>query len=200
MPALQSISALGVLLVPVLVRDRERGGTPAMMKTMKLSFALFLLGSACNLALLWGFRLQIFHYLYAGKYAAYASWPLLLVGLLPFAQALPVVLGGGLSALEQPKLYFWSTVGSGAVALAVGVPLAATLGVGGALVGFVVSYVLMGILMLFLLERSMRRERCLIRIGKSSFLHMHANRAKAVSVRSVGIGRYRFIAFATSGC
>lgn len=159
MPALQSISALGVLLLPILVRDRDRGGPRAMKRTIKLSLALFFLGSACYLALLWGFRLQIFHFLYAGKYAAYASWPLLLVGLLPFAQSLPTVMGNALGALERPNLGFWSCVGSGAVALALGVPLASSLGAGGALVGFVVSYVLMGVLMLFFLMRSVRRER-----------------------------------------
>jgi O-antigen/teichoic acid export membrane protein len=94
-PGLQSISALGTLLVPTLVRDRDSGGPRAMNRTIKLSLALFLLGSACYLALLWGFRLQIFSFLYAGKYAAYASWPLLLAGLLPFAQSLSNVPGGG---------------------------------------------------------------------------------------------------------
>jgi O-antigen/teichoic acid export membrane protein len=164
MPALQTISALGVLLLPILVRDRDRGGTRAMKRTMKLSLALFLLGSACYLALLWGFRLQIFHFLYAGKYAAYASWPLLLVGLLPFAQSLPNVIGNALGALERPNLAFWSSVGSGVVALALGVPLAFSLGVGGALVGLVVSYVLMGALLLFFLMRSVHRGRYVTRI------------------------------------
>jgi O-antigen/teichoic acid export membrane protein len=149
MPALQTIGALGVLLLPILVRDRDGGGLRAMKKTLRLSLALFFLGSACYLALLWGWRWQIFHFLYAGKYAAYAAWPLLLAGLLPFAQSLPVVMGGALRALERPNLTFWSSVGSGAVALALGVPLASRLGVGGALVGLVVSYVLMGVLMLF---------------------------------------------------
>jgi len=164
MPALQSISALGVLLLPILVRDRDCGGPRAMKGTMKLSLALFLLGSACYLMLLWGFRLRIFHFLYAGKYAGYASWPLLLVGLLPFAQSLPTVMGGALGALERPNLAFWSSVGSGAVALALGVPLASRLGVGGALVGLVVSYVVMGVLMLFFLMRSVRRQRSITRI------------------------------------
>lgn len=163
-PALQTISALGVLLLPILVRDRDCGGTRAMNRTMKLSLALFFLGSACYLALLCGFRLQIFHFLYAGKYTGYASWPLLLVGLLPFAQCLLIVTAGALRALEQPNLVFWSAVGSAAVALALGVPLASSLGVGGALAGLMFSYLLMGVLMLFLLMRSVHRERCITRI------------------------------------
>jgi O-antigen/teichoic acid export membrane protein len=149
MPALHTIGALGVLLVPILVRDRDCGGRRAMKRTVKLCLALFLLGSACYLALLCGFRLQIFHFLYAGKYAAYASWPLLLVGLLPFAQSLPIVMAGALGALEQPRLVFWSCVGSGAVALALGVPLASSLGVGGSLVGLILSSAVLGGSMVF---------------------------------------------------
>jgi O-antigen/teichoic acid export membrane protein len=164
MPVLQSISALGVLLLPILVRDRDCGGPRAMKRTMKLALALFLSGSACYMALLWGFRLQIFHFLYAGKYAAYVSWPLLLLGLLPFTQSLPNVVGSALGALERPNLVFWSFVGSGAVGVVLGVPLAGALGVRGALVGLVVSYALMGALMLFFLMRSVRRERSITRI------------------------------------
>jgi O-antigen/teichoic acid export membrane protein len=160
MPAGQTITALGLLMLPILVRDREGGGPGAMKRTMKLSLLLFLAGCVCYLALLLGFRLQIFHFLYADKYTKYAWWPLmLLVGLIPLAQSLPTVVGAALSALEQPNLVFWSSVGSGAVAVALGVPLAASMGVRGALVGLVMSYLLMGGLMLFLLMRYLRRER-----------------------------------------
>ena len=159
-PALQGISALGVLLLPILVRDRDSGGPRAMKRTMKLSLVLFFLGSACYLMLLWGFRLQIFHFLYADKYAAYAGWPLVFAGLLPLAQILPVVMGGtgALGALERPNLGFWSGVGGGVIALTIGVPLAWMLGVGGALVGVAVSYFVTGVLALLLLARCLRRE------------------------------------------
>ena len=163
MPALQSIAALGMLLLPVLARDRYYS-IPAMKRTVKLSLTLFLLGSACYLAFLWGFRVHILHLLYSGKYMSYAAWPLLLAGLLPFAQSLPTVLGGALGALERPDLVFWATVGSAAGALALGVPLAYTLGVRGALVGLVASYVLMGVIMLFFLARTSSRDRCIARI------------------------------------
>lgn len=153
MPALQSMAALGTLLLPVLVRNRNFGGPRAMKRTLKVSLALFLLGSACYLTLLWGFRLQIFELLYAGKYAMYAAWPLLLAGLLPFAQSLPNVAGAALEAVERPDLVFWSYVGSGAVALALGVPLTFAIGLGGVLIGLLVSYVLRGILTVFFLLR-----------------------------------------------
>lgn len=153
MPALQISSTLGVLLLPILVRNRDCRGPRAMNRIVKLFLALFLLGSVCYLAALWGFRLQIFHLLYRGKYAGYASWPVLWVGLLPIAYSLPVVMGAALRALEQSNLVFWSYIGSVVVALTLGVPLAFSLGVRGAILGLVASYLLMGALMLFFLIR-----------------------------------------------
>jgi len=155
MPALHTMSALGVLLLPVLVRDRERGGQRAMSRTMKLSLALFLSGSGCYLALLWGFRLQIFHFLYAGKYAEYAFWPLLLVGMAPIVASFPAVLGGALRALERPEFVFWGYLASSGAALAVGCPLAVLAGAEGALLGMLIYYVVCGSVMLGLL-----RSRC----------------------------------------
>lgn len=161
-PGFQSITALGLLLVPILVRDLDSGGLRAMKRTMKMSLGLFLLGSACYLALLWEFRYQIIHFLYAGKYTGYASWPLLLAGLLPFALSLSNVPGGGLLALEKPNLVFWSAVASGVAALVLGIPLASILGMEGALIGLLTSFILMAVLMVFFLMRTLRREVCVI--------------------------------------
>lgn len=158
MPALQSTTALGGLLLPILVRDRHRGGPNAMAKTMKLSLALFLSGSACYLALLWEFRLAIFHLLYAGKYTQYASWPLLLVGIVPMLASFSAVLGGALCALERPDSVFWCWLASSGVALGIGVTLAARIGVSGALAGMVVSFSAMGMFMLFFWTKNRRTE------------------------------------------
>jgi O-antigen/teichoic acid export membrane protein len=155
MPALHTISALGVLLLPVLVRANDRGGPRAISRTMKLSLALFLSGSACYLALLWGFRLQIFEFLYAGKYGEYISWPLLLVGIVPMLASFPAVLGGALRALERPEFVFWGYLASSGAALAVGCPLAVLAGPEGALLGMLIYYVVCGSVMLGLL-----RSRC----------------------------------------
>ena len=155
-PALHSIIAVGGLLLPILVRDRDRSGPRAMSRTMKLSLALFLSGSACYLALLWGFRLQIFHFLYAGKYAEYASWPLLLVGIVPMLASFPVVLGSALRALERPDSVFWGCLASSGLALSIGVTLAARIGVCGALAGMGVSFSAMGMFMLFFWTKTSR--------------------------------------------
>jgi len=153
MPPCHSISALSVILLPVLVRDRQEGGTRAMNRTMKLCLGLFLLGSGCYLALLWGFRWEILQFVYAGKYTGYAFWPLLVVGLLPFAVSIGAVLGSALRALERPDSVFWAAVASSIVALAVGAPLAAILSVSGALAGLVISFLSTGAVLLFLYNR-----------------------------------------------
>jgi len=153
MPALHSIIALGGLLLPILVRDRDRGGPRAMSRTMKLSLALFLSGSACYLALLWGFRLQIFHFLYGSKYAEYTSWPLLLVGIVPMLASFSAVLGGALCALERRDWVFWSCAASSLVALSIGVTVAARIGVSGALAGMVVSFWVGASIMFLMLHR-----------------------------------------------
>jgi len=157
-PALQTISALGILLTPILVRDRRAGGFGAMGTTMKLSLALFASGSVFYLALLWGFRFQIFYSVYGGKYSAYDSWPLLLVGLLPLAQSLPNVVGAALGALEQPKLGFWADSASAVVGLLLGVPLLLRLRVGGAVLGIALSYTMIGIFTLWFFLRCVRRD------------------------------------------
>jgi O-antigen/teichoic acid export membrane protein len=157
-PASQSISALGVLLMPILVRDRETRGLGGMARTMKLSTILFIAVSAVYMALLWLFRSHIFHGLYGSKFSAYDSWPLLAVGLIPIAQGLPNVIGAALGAIERPKLGFWADSWSAAFALVAGVPLAFWLGVGGALLGIALSYTVMGFLTLWFYMRSVRRD------------------------------------------
>lgn len=159
MPALHTISALGGLLLPVLVRAHDRGGPRAMSRTMKLSFALFFSGSACYLALLWGFRLQIFEFLYAGKYGEYISWPLLLVGIVPMLASFPAVLGGALRALERPEFVFWGYLASSGAALAVGCPLAVMAAPEGALLGMLIYYVVCGSVMLGLLRSCCHLDR-----------------------------------------
>jgi O-antigen/teichoic acid export membrane protein len=162
MPASHTMAAVGVLLQPILVRDRDRGGLHVMKRTIKVCLTLFLLGSTCYLALLWGFQSRIFQVLYAGKYAYHSSWPLLLVSLLPLAQSVPLVVGAALGALEKPNLAFSASIGGAAASLVLGVPLASRLGVSGALLGFVASYVVIGALTLLFVIRVTHSEECLV--------------------------------------
>lgn len=163
MPALQSITALAVLLLPVLVRDRDRGGPRDVRRTTRHMLGLLFVGSACYLAILVGFRSYIFHYLYGDKYAEYGRWTFLLLGLLPLVEGVPNILVAALGALERPDLTFWSAGAGAVVALVVGVPISMTLGATGALLGIAVSYAVMGMIMVFFLLRTGRFGRGIVK-------------------------------------
>src|SRR5205085_4013273 len=60
MPVLQAIAALNMLLLPMLVRDRESGGTHKMNRTMLLFLNLFCAGAVIYGCLLWFARGQVF--------------------------------------------------------------------------------------------------------------------------------------------
>ena len=139
MPVLQAISALSMLLLPALVRNRQCEGGSKMTRTMLGFLALFLTGSTVYCSLLWSFRQQIFHLFYGGKYEQYSGWPMLLVALLPFGTCASAVLGSGLRAIERPDLILWCYVASALSAVALGIPLAAKFGVSGALLGLLIS-------------------------------------------------------------
>lgn len=151
-------SRLSLLLLPLLVRNRQESGIRSMSRTLRLALVLFLSGSALYLALLWGLRLELFRFFYAGKYQEYASWPLLLVGLLPFAASVTAMLGSALRALERPDRAFWSYIGTSIAALLAGVPLGAALGVGGAMGGLVISCLATGVLIFLFYIRSWRQK------------------------------------------
>ena len=139
MPVLQAIAALSMLLVPMLVRDRDSGGFHKMNRTMLLFLTLFSGGAVLYGAALWLARGQVFQLFYAGKYGQYAGWPFLLAGLLPLGTCATAVLGNGLRALERPDQTFWCYLGSVVSALAAGIPLARSFGVTGALLGLHLS-------------------------------------------------------------
>jgi len=110
-----------------------------MNRTMLLFLALFCGGAVVYLTGLWFFRGSVFQIFYGGKYSQYAGWPLFLTGLLPLATCASAVLGQALRALERPDAIFWCTAGSTLGAVAAGVPLSASMGVSGALLGLLAS-------------------------------------------------------------
>jgi O-antigen/teichoic acid export membrane protein len=139
LPVLQAISALTMLLLPMLVRDRLAGGAQRMNRTLLLFLTIFCTGSAIYLLGLWICRDSIFQTFYGGKYSQYAGWPLFLTGLLPLGTCASAVLGNALRALERPDSIFWCYAGSVIGAVAVGIPLSALMGVAGALAGLLAS-------------------------------------------------------------
>lgn len=152
MPVLQAIAALSMLLVPMLVRDRDSGGFRKMNRTMLLFLTLFCGGALAYGVVLWFARSHVFQLFYAGKYGQYAGWPFLLAGMLPLGTCATAVLGNGLRALERPDRTFWCYLGSVVSALAAGIPLVRAFGVTGALIGLhlssLVTAAMMGLVLL----------------------------------------------------
>ena len=165
MPVLLSISGASMLLLPVLSRQSEEAGKQRMNRTLWFSFGVFFVGSGLYLGLLWGLRGAIFQLLYSGKYQEFAGWPLVVVGLWPFAQAITAILGSALRALQRPDYVFWSSVGGSAATLLLGIPLAWRLGVGGALGGSLLAFLATGGFMLLFYERSLPKGE--VRRGRS---------------------------------
>jgi O-antigen/teichoic acid export membrane protein len=153
-PALNCVTALSTILLPHLSHIRQLNGVRGMARTMCLALAVFLSGSAVQLILLWNYRIELFQFLYAGKYEQYASWPLLLVALLPFGWSLPAILGAGLQALEHPDKVFWSCAVGSCVAVTLGVALTARFGVSGALGGMLVSSLATTLTMIWFYQRT----------------------------------------------
>ena len=110
-----------------------------MTRTMLIFLGLFFTGASLYGCALWVFRNQVFQIFYGGKYSQYSGWPLLLAALLPAGASMVAVLGSALRALERPDRIFWCYVGSLLSAFMVGIPLAPTHGVSGALMGWLSS-------------------------------------------------------------
>lgn len=140
LPARHSLIAFGALVLPLLVRHRDRGGPQLMWQTVRRITGVFVAAAGFYLVALWLFRVPIMNFLYGGKYLEYSELPVLLVGMIPLVTACTVGLGGVLSACERTDRIFWANVAAGAVAVTLGLSLAAAWGVTGAASGYLVSY------------------------------------------------------------
>lgn len=158
LPVLQAISALTMLLLPMLVRDRHNGGVRRMNRTMWQFLSIFAAGAVVYLTGLWLLRDEVFQVFYAGKYSQYAGWPLFLAGLLPLGTCATAVLGNALRALERPDSIFWCYAGSLIGAVTVGVPCSTFLGVSGALLGLLASSLITVLMMAWFYVRALRQE------------------------------------------
>ncbi|MFZ1205988.1 MAG: hypothetical protein WAN97_16875 [Candidatus Acidiferrales bacterium] len=140
MPAIHSLIAFGVLMIPLFVRHLEVGGRRLMRQTVRRVTSVFVAGAGAYFVLLWFFRIQIIHLLYGGKYVEDSGLPVCLVGLAPIATALTVSFGVALRAFERADYLFWANVAASAIAITLGLWLAASWGVLGATAGYVASY------------------------------------------------------------
>jgi O-antigen/teichoic acid export membrane protein len=136
MPAIQAITALGIVLVPTMVKERYQAGLSAMIR--QLLVWLLLASSAYWLAVGLGGP-WIVRQLYGGKYLE-ATRILWIIGLVPISTAIVAVLSAALRAMEKPDKIFWAYVTSSAATVTIGSVLTARLGLIGAAVGLAMSY------------------------------------------------------------
>lgn len=155
-PATHSLVAFGALVLPLVVRHRERGGLVLMRQTVRRVTGVFVGGSAVYLVFLWVCRVQIIKLLYGGKYLEYAGLPVLLIGLVPLATACGTALGSALRACLRPDTVFWGYLAASAAALSLGLWLVVSWGVVGALSGYLVSYVTLAVVLCIFYRRSTR--------------------------------------------
>ncbi|MBI3610279.1 MAG: hypothetical protein HY204_06210 [Nitrospirae bacterium] len=131
-PLLHTMIALVLLLIPILVRQRERNGLPKVKRTVQQLIALFLPAGVLYLALLVALRVPILHFLYAGRYNNVSAWAVVWIGTLPITGGIANMLGAALRSLERPRLIFWSYLASAIVAVSAGIPITLHYGVSGA--------------------------------------------------------------------
>ncbi len=138
-PVLHTLAALSAVLIPTLVRHRDRSGIAGMTRTMKTLLGLLAPAAIAYTVILLWFRPVLFQVFYNGNYREFSGLPALLVGTIPIAAVATMILGAGLRAIERPDSIFWAYVAASLSTLCIGVPLSHTLGVVGAAAGMLIS-------------------------------------------------------------
>lgn len=131
-PLSHSVTAVVMLLIPILVRQRERVGLQRMKRTVLQLVALLVPAGILYLFFLVAFHVPILHLMYAGRYNNVSARTIAFVGLLPITGGVAGLLGAALRAIERPHLIFWGYLASTVMALAAGVPITLHYGVPGA--------------------------------------------------------------------
>lgn len=135
MPALQTYTAISVLLLPTLVQAREQARFRRLVRWVSF---LFVFGSTLYWIVLGLLHRPLIDWMYDGRYAEYAGliWVLALV---PIIVGVAEVQSTVLRALGKVNLVFWAGVASTAVALTAGVASLFLLGVSGVAVWLLLS-------------------------------------------------------------
>ncbi len=153
MPVLLTISAVTLVLVPEYVRILRTHGKSKLDNVVLKSVSLLF-----SLALVYGLLLavvhtELLHWLYKGRYDAYADL-LVVVGFIPLASSAYVIMGGALRALERPDLIFRSYLVSSLFSLTIGVALIVLIGLLGAILSQTLTAIITGLTMIiFYIDR-----------------------------------------------
>jgi O-antigen/teichoic acid export membrane protein len=137
-PVDQVIVALSFLVLPAMASHYAMKRMDHLLSLWK-RYVLAVLGVTALFAL--SLRIlgqQVMHLLYAGKFDGLG--PLVFaLALLPVLTATGTTMSQALSAVEKPKLVFYSYVTSGAATFALGIPLVIHFGLRGAVYGMLLS-------------------------------------------------------------
>jgi O-antigen/teichoic acid export membrane protein len=138
LPMMQATSALAILALPVLVRAwaDDRSGYAARVGKLVIAFAF---GAAAYGSLVAIFGGTLIDWLYDGRYMEYATAVKVLAGV-PALAGIAAVLGSALRAVERPEIVFRAYLAPTLTAGSAGTLLAYTSGVGGASLGWLLTY------------------------------------------------------------
>ena len=145
MPAIQAITALGVLLLPAFAQAR---GQARFGSIVRLLLVPFVLGPVLYWLLLGMLHQPLVVWIYGGQYAEHSDL-LWVLGLMLVANGAIAVIGGALRALERPDRLFVAYTLSALVTVTVGAGLTFLWGVTGAVIGLLFSYGTTTITLLF---------------------------------------------------
>lgn len=137
-PMMHASAALGILILPVLVRSGRAGvgAHTRLVRRLSLSFV----AGAClysAVVVLWG--APILDWLYDGRYSTFAP-ALVSLAFVPVFSSLAAVIGSSLRAVERPSLVFYAYLAPTTVAATVGMGLTLVYGVRGAGYGWLLTY------------------------------------------------------------
>jgi O-antigen/teichoic acid export membrane protein len=136
MPAMQSLTALSVMMLTSLVRVRD---TPRFGRMVRRLLIVYTVGTLVYWLALGLSHQHVVRWLYGGRYASQSAL-LWLLGLLPVVGALTGVLDSALRARERSGAIFRAWVLALVSTCVLGIPLALAFGTGGAIVGQLISY------------------------------------------------------------
>jgi O-antigen/teichoic acid export membrane protein len=153
-PVLQGTWALSNLLLPSLVRAREKGHDALGAKT-RLALMFFTLGPGLYWLVVGLFHRPLVALLYGGQYTEDANL-LWLLGLYPALTGVQLVLGYSVRALERPDLLLLTYALPAAAALIFGSGLIYLYGLTGGAVGILLSQMIANV-MVVIFYRRLRR-------------------------------------------
>jgi len=153
MPAIQTLGALSLVLLPALAHRWYEGGQKDMIRPISQIVGLCILMCAAYFLMVMALWDDILMLLYAGRYDGYSESYALLVSIIPFGAGIHLIFAKALRAAERPDLVFRGHTAAALVALAVGTLLGWWMGVRGALFAMFLASLTGGLVMFVLYRR-----------------------------------------------